>query len=182
MLVGIQSPYATYHLQVAHPTYCALFERLRRKMYITKCFIECISDNPQHSLQQLFTSVKDKFPAFDYELLLASVDFIVRQIANYDRFSSANEIQLSDTVAFESLAKLTGASVMVSNFEHSNTNGMTRCFKKKNNFIKQVNTPMSESIFNSIYCDLLENTNNSEISSLSVDNKVLVCPKLRTSQ
>ena len=149
---------------MAHSSYKKIFTKLHSKMYTTKCFIECISENPYCNLEELLHTIRERFHHFDQELFLSSVDFVVRQIINYDHFSDPEEIRLSHTSVFKALIKLSGATTIIA--ANNNNNNIKHFVDSeiKHKFIDQVNTTISEKIFNSIYCDLIENSTSCSVS------------------
>ena len=172
---GVESDYASYLLQTAYPTYRNHFENLHRKMLITKCIIECISANPFCSFEEMLLAVQQQYDQFDHELFLGSIHFITRQIASYDQYCDQDEIRLCDTSVYETLLKLSGASVIADHTDKPAHQGM-KCLEQKSKFIKRFNTPTSDKIFNCMFNDILKNTQNISTNMLASSNILVSLP------
>lgn len=158
MLLGVDSPYANYHLRgAAHYTYQGHFKTLNQKMHLTKCIIETITENPDFNLEEMLHSVSHRLEDFDNETFFASLQFVIRQIHSYDQHCDSDEIHLSETVAFKAMQQLAGASVIADDSGQYSPRAFSGA-QRKRKFIKQLYTPISESIVNSIFSDILKNS------------------------
>lgn len=163
MEICVESPYSTYLLKEPHLVYKKFFDNLHLKMFFTKFSIEIIKDNFFCDFDEFMYLLREKFENFDKEFFLNSIDFIVKQVKSYDEFCEENEIQIAQSAVFEMLAKLSNAYVIM-NRPNNHLKLMTNCFQRSNS--KNCNTLISESIFDVIFKEIIENKKKLKVETI----------------
>lgn len=134
-------------------------------MYVTKCVIECLSQNPFVNFDELMLTIEHRYVNFDYELFLGSLQFVLRQIYNYDQYADQDDIKLCNTLAYQTLQRLSGTSVLLNDLKNIFRDNTTKCLIRKHNFTGHINSPASEKLFTSIYKDIVDHMRNTSKSN-----------------
>ncbi|KAI1302397.1 DNA (cytosine-5)-methyltransferase 1 [Halotydeus destructor] len=170
VLLGVESPLASYILEKPSTEYKPYIEGITDKLYISKLVIEFLNDATDATFEELLEAIHERScDRFDEETLLRHSNFVVSQVLNYDESAEEDEPKLLETTAMKYFIALSGARRAVIPDAFIVRKDARRA---SNSDARATSTPLVRTFFDEIFGEVLETKgNNSKRKRLNNKSK-----------